>query len=47
MEYLLPTIDSILMEEPKVLRELISGMLETSNTGILTQLKSILAVEGH
>lgn len=47
MEYLLPTIDAILMEEPKVLRELISGIMESSNTGILTQLKSILAVEAH
>ena len=47
MEFILPTIEAILIEEPKVLREIVSEVMETKNTGILTQLKSILAVEGH
>lgn len=47
MQYILPTIDAILTEEPVVLRELITEIKETKNTGILTQLKAILAVEGH
>lgn len=47
MEFILPTIDAILIEEPKVLREIVSEIIETKNTGILTQLKCILSIENH
>lgn len=47
MEFVLPTMDAILMEEPIVLRELVQTIQESKNTSILAAPKSILAVEGH
>ena len=47
MEFVLPTIDAILSEESRVLRELVNNMKQSKGTNITAQLKSILAVDGH
>lgn len=47
MEFVLPTIDAILSEEARVLREVIENLKENKGLGIISQLKSILAVDGH
>ena len=47
MEFVMPTIDAILIEEPKILREIIDGIKESKNTSLLSAPKSILAVESH
>jgi hypothetical protein len=46
MEFVLPTIDSILMEERNVLREVVNKA-KTEKGGIIIVLKSILSIEGH
>ena len=47
MEYVLPTIDAILFEEPRILRELVGIIKDSKNTNLLSAPKSILAVESH
>ena len=47
MEFVLPTIDAILSEENRVLREVVENIKESKGLGIIAQLKSILAVDGH
>lgn len=47
MEFVLPTIDAILIENPRILRELANGIKESKNTSLLSAPKSILAVESH
>lgn len=45
MEFVLPTMDAILIEEPKVLRELVDHIKQTKSTSMLSAPKSILAVD--
>ena len=47
MEFVLPTIDAILSEESRVLRELVDNIKQSKGANITSQLKSILAVDGH
>lgn len=47
MEFVLPTIDAILTYEPSVLREIVTGIIESKSIAILAAPKSILAIDGH
>lgn len=47
MEFVLPTIDAILSEESRILRELVANIKENKGLNITGQLRSILAVDGH
>ena len=46
MEFVLPTIDAILLEERQVLREIVTKS-RNDKGNLLTPLKSILSLEGH
>lgn len=47
MEFVLPTIDSVLTYEPAVLRETVTKIIESKSTTILETPRSILAVDSH
>ena len=46
MEFVLPTVDAILIEERRVLREVVDKV-KREKGGIITPLKAILSIEGH
>ena len=46
MEFVLPTIDAILMEDRRVLREVVEKVKKEKG-GVITPLKAILSIEGH
>ena len=46
MEFVLPTVDAILIEERRVLREVVDKVKKEKG-GIITPLKAILSIEGH
>ena len=47
MEFVLPTLDAILSEEARVLRELVANIKEGKAPNITGQLRAILAVDNH